>query len=184
MKNLYLLPTLLFSFLLLGSCSSDDETPELINEEELITTLRVTLVPEGGGTSITLTTIDLDGDGPDEPVISISSNLMAGISYNGSILLFDESSSPAENITEEVEEEADEHQFFYTIGSGLAVTATATNFDSDGNALGTEFSLVAVDTSTGLLTFTLRHEPNKPADNLATAGGETDIEATFTVTVE
>jgi len=184
MKNIYLLPALLFTLLLLGSCSSDDDTPELVNEEELITTLTVTLVPEGGGTSINLTTQDLDGDGPNEPIISVSSNLSAGVTYNGSISLLNETESPAENITEEVEEEEDEHQIFYTIGSGLAITATATNFDSDGNALGTEFSLDAVDTSTGLLTFTLRHEPNKPADNLATAGGETDIEATFTVTVE
>ena len=33
MKNIYLLPALLFTLLLLGSCSSDDDTPELVNEE-------------------------------------------------------------------------------------------------------------------------------------------------------
>jgi hypothetical protein len=183
MKNIYLLSAIFFT-LLLGSCSSDDDNPELINEEELITTLTVTLVPEGGGTSITLSTQDLDGDGPDEPVIYVSSNLSSGLTYNGSISLLNETESPAEDITEEVEEEADEHQFFYTLGSGLDVTINATNFDSDGNALGTEFSLVANDVSSGSLTFTLRHEPNKPTDNLATAGGETDIEASFTISVE
>lgn len=184
MKNIFLLPAILFTLLLLGSCSNDDDTPELVNEEELITTLTVTLVPEGGGTSITLSMQDLDGDGPDEPIIYVSSNLSAGVTYNGSISLLDESSRPVEDITEEVEEEADEHQFFYTVGSGLDVTVNATNFDSDGNALGTEFSLVANGVSSGILTFTLRHEPNKPTDNLATAGGETDIEASFTISVE
>ena len=104
MKDIYLLPALLFTLLLLGSCSSDDDTPELVNEEELITTLTVTLVPEGGGTSITLTTQDLDGDGPNEPIISVSSNLSAGVTYNGNISLLNETDSPAENITEEVEE--------------------------------------------------------------------------------
>mgnify|MGYP006101205475 FL=1 len=183
MKNLYFLATVLFT-LLLASCSKDNETPEVVNEEELITTLTVTLVPEAGGSSIVLTTRDLDGDGPNEPEITISSNLTAGVTYNGTIELLDETNSPAEDITEEVEEEADEHQFFYTIGSGLDVTATATNLDSEGNLLGTEFELTANTASYGSLTFTLRHEPTKPNQGLSSAGGETDIAATFSVIVE
>ena len=185
MKNLYFLATVLFT-LLLASCSKDNETPEVVNEEELITTLTVTLVPDidPTGSIIVLTTRDLDGDGPNEPVVTVSSNLTAGVAYNGTIELLDETKSPADNITEEVEEEADEHQFFYTIGSGLDVTATATNLDSEGNLLGTEFELTANTASSGSLTFTLRHEPTKPNDGLSSAGGETDIAATFSITVE
>ena len=183
MKNLYFLATVLFT-ILLASCSKDNETPEAVNEEELITTLKVTLVPVSEGNTIVLTTRDLDGDGPNEPVVTVSSNLTAGVTYNGTIELLDETKSPADNITEEVEEEADEHQFFYTIGSGLDVTATATNLDSEGNLLGTEFELTANTASSGSLTFTLRHEPTKPNDGLSSAGGETDIEAAFSITVE
>ena len=183
MKKLLLLTAAFFT-ILLASCSKDDDTPEVVNEEELITTLTVTLVPEGGGTPIVLTTRDLDGDGPNDAEITVSSSLAAGTIYNGTIELLDETSSPAEDITEEVEEEADEHQFFYTIGSGLDVTATATNLDSNGNLLGTEFTLTANAASSGALTFTLRHEPTKPNTGLSSAGGETDIAATFTVTVE
>jgi len=183
MKNLYFLVTVLFT-ILLASCSKDNETPEAVNEEELITTLKVTLVPASEGNTIILTTRDLDGDGPNEPVVTVSSNLTAGVTYNGTIELLDETKSPADNITEEVEEEADEHQFFYTIGSGLDVTATATNLDSEGNLLGTEFELTANTASSGSLTFTLRHEPTKPNDGLSSAGGETDIAATFSITVE
>lgn len=183
MKKLYFLATVLFT-ILLASCSKDNETPEAVNEEELITTLKVTLVPVSEGNTIVLTTRDLDGDGPNEPVVTVSSNLTAGVTYNGTIELLDETKSPADNITEEVEEEADEHQFFYTIGSGLDVTATATNLDSEGNLLGTEFELTANTASSGSLTFTLRHEPTKPNDGLSSAGGETDIEASFSITVE
>ena len=183
MKKLYFLATVLFT-ILLASCSKDNETPEAVNEEELITTLKVTLVPVSEGNTIVLTTRDLDGDGPNEPVVTVSSNLTAGVTYNGTIELLDETKSPADNITEEVEEEADEHQFFYTIGSGLDVTATATNLDSEGNLLGTEFELTANTASSGSLTFTLRHEPTKPNDGLSSAGGETDITATFSITVE
>ena len=39
------------------------------------------------------------------------------------------------------------------------------------------------EASSGTLTLTLRHEPNKPNSGLADAGGETDIEVTFDVAV-
>ncbi|MGI9545687.1 MAG: type 1 periplasmic binding fold superfamily protein, partial [Flavobacteriaceae bacterium] len=136
------------------SCSDDDDAPLIVNEEEVITTLTVTLTPTGSGTAITLQTQDLDGDGPDAPVVTVSGNLVAGTTYNGSIVLLNETETPAENITEEVEEEDDEHQFFYTVGGGLDVTTEYANFDGDGNPLGTEFTLTAGAASSGTLAFT------------------------------
>ena len=184
MKNLKLLAAIFIFSTLLMSCSDDDDDLPPINEEELITTMTVTLVPNGGGTNVILKTVDLDGDGPNEPVITVSGPMTSGITYMGSIELLNESVDPAEDITEEVEEEAEEHQFFYTILGGLDATTEYENFDGDGNPLGTEFSLDAGDVSTGKLTFTLRHEPKKPNDGLVDAGGETDISATFDVTIE
>ena len=178
------LSTAIFASLLFVSCSSDDDTPEPVNEEEVITTTTVTLAPNGGGTPITLKTRDLDGDGPNAPVITVSGNLEAGVTYNGTIVLLNETESPAENITEEVEEENLEHQFFYTVGGGLDVSTDYGNFDDDGNPLGTEFTLTAGAASSGTLTFTLRHEPTKPNTGLGDAGGETDISASFNLTVE
>ncbi|GER59591.1 type 1 periplasmic binding fold superfamily protein [Patiriisocius marinus] len=185
MKNIKLLATALFATVLFVSCSSDDDaTPEIVNEEEIITTLTVTLLPTNGDTPVVLQTRDLDGDGPNAPVVTVSGNLTAGLSYNGSIVLLNETVDPAENITEEVEEEAEEHQFFFTTGGDLDVTTSYSNFDENGDELGTEFALTANTASTGTLTFTLRHEPVKPTTSLTDAGGETDIAATFTLTVE
>ncbi|OIQ30967.1 MAG: type 1 periplasmic binding fold superfamily protein [Bacteroidetes bacterium MedPE-SWsnd-G2] len=181
MKTIKFLIPALFSTLLFVSCSSDDDTPAPVNEEELITTLTVTL--SDGGTPITLTYQDLDGDGPNNPEITVSGDLANNTVYNGSIVLLNESVSPAEDITEEVEEESDEHQFFYTIGNGLNATTAYTNFDTNGENLGTTFTLTTGDASAGTLTFTLRHEPTKPNTGLADAGGETDIETTFNVTI-
>ncbi|TXD84513.1 type 1 periplasmic binding fold superfamily protein [Subsaximicrobium wynnwilliamsii] len=183
MRNLKFLATAIFATVLFVSCSNDDDTPEEVNEEEVITTLTVTLTPDGGGTPVTLQTRDLDGDGPDAPVIT-TGNLAAGVTYNGSIVLLNETETPAENITLEVEEEDDEHQFFYTIGGGLDVTTAYANFDGDGNPLGTQFTLTAGAVSSGTLTFTLRHEPMKPNTGLGDAGGETDIAASFNVMVQ
>jgi len=184
MKNIkFLTLVLAVSTLFIGCSKDDDARPLPVNEEEVITTLTVTLVPNDGSTAITLQTRDLDGDGPNEPVIT-TGNLATGVTYSGSIVLLNESVNPAENITDEVEEESNEHQFFYTAAAGLDVTTSGENLDSEGNKLGTEFTLVAGAVSSGTLTFTLRHEPNKPNTGLNDADGETDISATFDVSVQ
>ena len=182
MKTMKFLTATVFVSLLFIGCS-DDDAPEAVNEEEVITTLTVTLVPEDGGTEVILQTRDLDGDGPNAPVIT-TGNLAAGVTYVGSIVLLNETEEEPENITEEVEEESDEHQFFYTTTGGLDVTTTYNNFDNADNPLGTQFTLVAGAVSSGTLTFTLRHEPTKPNEGLEDAGGETDISAEFEVSVE
>ena len=168
----------------LTSCSNDD--PEIINEEELITTLEVTLIPQGGGTTVTLVSRDLDGDGLN-PQISISGPLQANTTYTGTTKVLNETDNPAENITLEVEEEGDEHQFFYTFSNSIA-TVTYTDQDKNGRPIGITFNLTTTSAGIGNLTVTLRHEPNKTAagvvgGNITNAGGETDVEATFNLTV-
>lgn len=163
------------------SCSSDDDTPEVVNEEEIITTMTVTLTSANG--SATLQSQDLDGDGPNAPVVT-ADNLSANTTYTGSIVLLNETETPAEDITEEVEEEADEHQFFFGLSGSLS-EVTYSDTDEDGNPVGIEFELTTGDSGSGTITITLRHEPTKPNDGtLADAGGETDIAQTFSVTVE
>jgi len=174
---------LLASTLIFASCSDDDDnTPDPVNEEEVITTLTVTL--DSGSDTVVMQYQDLDGDGPDAATVTVSGSLNANTVYDGSIVLLNETEMPAENVTVEVEEEDDEHQFFYTVGSGLDVATEYANFDGDGNPLGTMFVLNVGSASSGGLTFTLRHEPNKPNTGLENAGGETDIEVTFDITVE
>ena len=185
MKKIKFLFMTALSAALFTACSSDDDNPPPVNEEEVITTMTVTLVPQGGGTSITLLSRDLDGDGPNPPEVSVSGPLAANTSYDGSIGLLNETETPPENITEEVEEEDDEHQFFFQVRSGLNATTAYANFDGDGNPLGTRFVILAGDASSGGFTVTLRHEPKKPNDGtLEDAGGETDIAQTFNLEIE
>lgn len=178
-----LLTAIAITSLFFTSCSSDDDAPIPVNEEEVITTLTVTLTPTGGGAAVTLQSRDLDGDGPDAPVIT-NGTLAANTTYTGSIAFLNETETPAENITTEVEEEDDEHQVFFTPGAALNLTTSNFNLDGNGNILGTTFEVTTGAASAGSYTVTLRHEPTKPNTGLADAGGETDIEATFQVTVQ
>jgi hypothetical protein len=186
MTNKLLKSALILLAVVMASCSDDDgNAPLPVNEEEIITTLTVTLTPIGGGAPVTLQSRDLDGDGPNPPVITVSGDLTAGTSYSGSITLLNETVNPADNITLEVIDEANEHQFFYVVSANLDAIFTYTNFDGNGNPLGTEFNLDANSASSGTVNFVLRHEPTKPNDGtLANAGGETDISVTFDITIQ
>ena len=73
MKTIKLLSILFIASILFTSCDNDD--PEPVNEEEVITTMTATLTPVGGGGTIILKTQDLDGDGPDAPVVTVSGSL-------------------------------------------------------------------------------------------------------------
>ena len=178
MKTIKLLAMLAVSGLLMTSCSDDDGDPEVVNEEETITTMNVTLVPVGGGDTVIFQMQDLDGDGPNAPVVT-APDLAGNTTYNGSIEILNETENPAEDITEEIEEEDEEHQFIFEITGSLA-SATATDQDGNGNPVGLSFDLVTNTAGAASLTITLRHEPTKPNDGtLIGAGGETDVTAEF-----
>lgn len=168
-----------------SSCDKDD--PVIENEEELITTLNYTLTPTDGGAAIVLTFQDLDGDGDMAPMVS-SGILAAGKTYNGVLELLNEAESPSENITEEIEEEDEDHQFFFqTDIAGLVVAYDDT--DADGNPVGLKTTVTTDAAASGSLTITLLHEPVKAADGvsdgeLANAGGEVDIEVVFPIDVQ
>lgn len=185
MKTIKILSMLALTGILFTGCSDDDDaTPEEVNEEETITTMTVTLVPNGGGDTITLTSRDLDGDGPNAPEVTISGSLAPSTAYGGTIVLLNETETPAENITEEVAEEDEEHQFFFEITGAIGTVAYADQ-DGNGNPVGILFTLQTNTAGSGTITITLRHEPNKPNDGtLADAGGETDIAQAFSVTVQ
>ncbi|MFN0202729.1 MAG: type 1 periplasmic binding fold superfamily protein [Bacteroidia bacterium] len=162
--------------------SGCEHEPIIPNEEELITTLTYTLTPSGGGTAITLTYKDLDGDGGNAPTTTLSGNLAANTTYIGKLVLLNESVTPAEDISAEIKAEKETHQFFFQPASALKATVSYTDTDANGKPVGLETSLVTTYASEGDLTIILRHEPNKSASGVATgdvtnAGGETDIEA-------
>jgi hypothetical protein len=182
MKKLIVL-SLLFSSLL--SCEKSD--PSLQNEEELITTVKYTLSPSTGGTAVQLVFKDLDGDGGAAPTVT-GGTLKVNTSYKGSLELLNESGTKSVNIGDEVLAEALEHQLFYS--STLSdIKISYDDKDSKAQPIGLKTTLQTGNKANGKLKITLRHEPNKAASGVASgdiknAGGETDIEVEFPITVQ
>ena len=178
-----------FIAMALFACKDDDDdqpvTPVIPNEEEVITTVRYTLTPTGGGAVVVFQFQDLDGDGGNAPVITADS-IDANTAYTGAVEFLDELKSPAEDITEEVLAEGLEHQVFYQVAFGDFVIQYADQ-DSNGNSIGLSTNFQS-NTTGGNLTVILKHEPAKTAagvsaGDITNAGGETDIEVVFPVNV-
>lgn len=185
--------TLLLIANLIISCSNDDDAslPPPVNEEEVITTLSITFVSQGGA-NVELKTQDLDGDGPDAPIVTILGSFESNTAYTGTVKFLNELESPADDITLEVEEESLEHQVFFSVTNNLGIV-TYNDMDANGNPIGLDITFQTTDTNTpisGAMTVTLRHEPNKDATGVSSgditnAGGETDIATTFSpITVQ
>jgi len=184
MKKLNYLAFAIVTILGLSSCSNDNDGPA--NEEEVITTVTTTLT--SGVNTITLTSRDLDGDGPDAPVVTVSGPLAANSTYNGNVLFLNELASPPENISTEVAEEGDEHQVFFQAAANIG-TFTYTDADVNGKPIGLSFTLQTGNAASGTLTVTLRHEPNKNASgvsegDITNAGGATDAQVSYGISVE
>ncbi len=167
------------------SCSDDDNKND--NDQELITTVEFTLTSNTDANLVTTFSFrDLDGDGPNPPVIErTGAALQENHSYSGSLRFLNELETPVEDITEEIEEEDDEHQIFYQIASTLG-TFSYVDFDVNGGPVGLRTTFLSGNAGSGNLRITLRHKPNKNAVGVASgditnAGGETDIEVDFEI---
>lgn len=185
MKTIKLLALIFVSSLTVLSCSSDDDhNGDHDHEEELITTVIYTLTNSADNMDVvTLTFTDLDGEGGSDGTYDVSGPFTAGATYTGAVQLLNETESPADNITEEVENEGDEHEFFYSSDADLTIVKTDT--DENGNPLGIETTVTAGAAGNGTVTVILKHEPTKPNDGTsAGAGGSTDVEVTFAVSVQ
>lgn len=182
-----------FFLFLLASCSTDDSKVQVpVNEMELITTVKIIFTPTTGGSNVELEYKDLDGEGGTEPTITISSPFEKLKTYNGTIYLKNELANPAIDITPEIVAEALEHQFFYQNTGNLPpfnYANSSSNFDSNGKPLGIQSVVTTALEASGILQVSLRHGPNKNGVNVANgfienAGGATDVEVRFNITVQ
>lgn len=197
MKNYSYLVIALAAFALsLSSCKSDDPEPE--NEGEVITevTLKFTELNSAGapvGTPVEFVATDPDGlelgNGPTIETVTLG----RGKTYLMEISLFNGIEN--EDITEEIREEKEEHQFFF-LGSAFSGTAllsyTYDDEDIDGNPVGLRGIVQTLGFNTAQMRVVLRHDLNKNFagannpnwENFVQAGGETDLDIIFPVVLK
>lgn len=171
------------------SCEKDEPVKEPVNEEEVITTVKLTFTPQGGGTDVVLSIKDADGsDGPALPVQAPQvGTFVQNKTYNCAVTFLNEMTTPAGNITEEVKNEGADHQVFYSVVGTLpsfTYALGAGNVDANGKPIGINTTFTTTTASSGEIKVTLKHSPNKSAAGVANgditnAGGSTDAEAVF-----
>lgn len=169
--------------LALAACGESSTAPG--GESEVISRVTLTLTPNTGGGAFTTYIDDEDGNGPKAPSAQVAiPALVRGVTYTGTVKFENRTVSPAEDITKEVQEEANEHRVFYTV-SGTGVTVTTTDVDGQGRPLGLKFTKAVASAATaGSVRVVLCHYDDAPKSASATScTGETDIDLPFAYTI-
>ena len=173
---------------LLQGCNSDDDLPEVPqpvqNEPETITTIDLHFNNEADGSHAHVEWSDPDGPGGDEPTVE-DIVLDDSATYTVEVMFIDASGDQAEDITSEVQEEADEHLICYQLDPAeLRDNLKIERTDSDGDyEIGLASTWTTNAASTGSLVLSLKHQPGGEKDGTCDVG-DTDVEITFNVTIE
>jgi hypothetical protein len=178
--------------------ANDPTAPSCENEEEIITDVILTFTPVDGGEPVIARAQDPDGEGVldlevlDDIVLDESTTYILTIKLLNSI--------EDEDITEEIEEEADEHMFFFGFTEGLfrspsgdgnidnrADNINYLDFDDDGLPLGLSTRWVTAcleeGNKTGTFRVVLKHQPGVKSATSTVEDGETDIDLTWNIRI-
>ncbi|MBC6365991.1 hypothetical protein [Algoriphagus sp. AK58] len=197
MKNLQKLPLYLFAVLTLGFASCESEDPEKENEGEVITDVILKFQEIDGsnnpvGSSFSFKASDSQGIVVGGAPTIETVTLTRGKRYQMNIEV--RNSIENEDITQEIIEEADEHQFFF-LGSAFTSNILSISYaDPGGKLIGVQTRLT-VSSSPGTnntsMRVVLRHDLNKSFsgasnpnfENFVQAGGESDLDITFPIII-
>ena len=183
----------LLGSLSLTACDSGEPDDDGAGEEELITQVTLTLTPTTGGAPVTISASDPDGDGAGLTFSPATLALRPGTTYDGTIELRD--TINGEDITGEVEEEAEEHLFRYTLTPASAGTVTVTDTESDYTsvnenggdyAVGLAFRVVTASgaSGTGTMNAVLYHFDDGPKTSSTATSDEIDVDVAFPVSFQ
>lgn len=197
MKNLTKLPIYLFAILAVGFASCESDDPEEENDQEVITDVTLNFQElNASGAPIGLITSFKASDpqgievGSSPTIQNVT--LTRGKTYRMSIVVFN--SIENEDITKEVLEEADKHQFYF-LGTAVTGNIIAISYnDPSGKLIGVQNRAVVSSspgTNNAQLRVVLRHDLDKNFPgatnpnfaNFVQAGGESDLDITFPVII-
>lgn len=177
---------LLTTVILWMGCKKDEDPvptpPPPINEEEVITTLKLTFTDSSDNTNIKYATFrDSDGDGSQAPDTRDTIKLEQNKTWFVSLTLLNELASPADTISNEVQEEAEDHLFCYS-PAGNSATVIVTDKDTNNLPLGLQSKWKTTNAGSGTMQVILKHQPG--IKDGTCAPGETDIDITFQTKIQ
>ncbi|MBO9154607.1 hypothetical protein ACFOTA_20505 [Chitinophaga sp. GCM10012297] len=178
--------------LFFAACKKEKNDTPTENENEEVTTVKLTFTNAAvPAEKVTASWKDLDGSGGTAPVID-KINLKANTTYTLTTEVLDETKNPPDNVTEEIEEESDEHRLFHLffvnanapVTDSVATAATVIPLDKDANNLpvGLEVSVATKNAFTGFLRMVVRHQPG--TKNGTYGPGSTDASAEFPIEIK
>lgn len=171
---------------LIAGCKKDnDQVPvpqPVINEQEVITTMMLSFVDSANTSNIRYATFrDPDGDGGASYDIFDTIILQPNKTWYTSITLLNETVSPADTISNEVLEEANDHLFCFS-PSGTSAIVTITDLDGNSLPIGLQSKWKTTSTGVGTMQIELKHQAG--VKNGSCSPGETDININFQVKVQ
>jgi len=193
---------LLLAAFVFASCGTDSspEAPPVENEEEVITDVTLVFTNSNDDSDVvTARAQDPDGEGVQELQVLDDIQLQAGVTYTLTFEILNGLESPPEDIGEEIEEEDDEHQFFFQFtenafnspeGDGNFDNAddpvNYNDFDDEGNPVGLETTWTTSNETLndGLFRVRLQHQPDLKSSSTTVNDGDTDIDITFTLVIQ
>jgi hypothetical protein len=200
-KNLQLLAILFSVITIIGCSTEDDVAPEEENEVEVFTDVTLIFTNTADNSDVVRASAqDPDGTGIQELQILDAITLAADTEYTLTYEILN-GLDPAdiENIGDEILEEDNEHQFFFSftenvfsdpIGNGnIDAAADPINYndaDENGNPVGLSSAWTTAGTasSEGSFTVRLQHQPDVKTATSGSNDGDTDFELTFALNIE
>ena len=176
----------IFCLTLITSCNDDDDNPEPVNEEELITNVTLTFTnTANAGDVVIMSNVAPDGQ-EGAFTNSVNGAFTAGQSYSLALEITNES-DPADIddvLNDDIIPEGDEHFFKYnnTLGMGMIRDASDRADGAHDSNLGDTTTWTTGAAGTGNLQIILVHQPETADDSNqfgSTTGGEEDFNITF-----
>jgi hypothetical protein len=200
-KNLQLLAILFSVITIIGCSNNDDDAPEEENEVEVFTDVTLIFTNTADISDVIRASAqDPDGTGIQELQILNAITLAADTEYTLTYEILN-ALDPAdvENIGDEIFEEDNEHQFFYSFTEGAFTNPTGNgnidtaadpiNYndqDENANPVGLSTTWITASTASSGKSFTVRlqHQPDVKTATSGSNDGDTDFALTFALNIQ
>ncbi|MDZ4745756.1 MAG: hypothetical protein SGJ05_07110 [bacterium] len=170
------------TFLICVSCKEKNPVTSP-SEEEVITTVTMELTDSATGSKTAFIWEDIDGAGGNPPNRIDTIRIVMGSIYTATVKVENRSVTPTEDITVEIRNLLNQHQFFFAISNGIA-RAVSTDIDDLGKPVGLSFRLTPLAADQGVFTVALSHYETRELKDGITPSDETDISVTFPLIVQ